>query len=183
MDIKELIACLKHCAEDKNSCEDCMRFTKNVGSMKCTDNLLLETAETLEALQAELAEREKAVIQLRKQWTDAEMHICTMCGHFNHKTDGNIVYGNMNCGEIVGYPYCAGKFTPWIPVKDRLPETIPSGAGTAYSEAVVVWTSGRKAMTAVWNGERFLCDADYWEAWGEKITHWMPLRNFPTEVE
>lgn len=22
---------------------------------------------------------------------------------------------------------------------------------------------------------RFLCDADYWEAWGEKITHWTPV--------
>lgn len=63
----------------------------------------------------------------------------------------------------------------WIPVEECLPETIPCAAGTAYSEAVIVWTSGRKAMIAVWNGEDFLCAADYWEAWGEHITHWMHL--------
>ena len=60
----------------------------------------------------------------------------------------------------------------WIPVDERLPDTVPCSAGTAYSEAVNVLTDGRKVLTAIWNGERFLCDADYWEAWGEKITHW-----------
>ena len=63
----------------------------------------------------------------------------------------------------------------WIPVEEALPETIACAAGTAYSEAVIVWTDGKKALTAVWNGETFLCDADYWEAWDEHITHWMPL--------
>lgn len=63
----------------------------------------------------------------------------------------------------------------WIPVDERLPETVPCSAGTAYSEAVNVLTDGRKVLTAIWNGERFLCDADYWEAWGEKITHWTPV--------
>ncbi len=68
-----------------------------------------------------VAEHDKTVCKLRKNWQSAETHICTMCGHFDHKTDGNIVYGNKNCGELVGYPYC-GKFTPWIPVSERLPE-------------------------------------------------------------
>lgn len=63
----------------------------------------------------------------------------------------------------------------WIPVTERLPNLVPCGAGSAYSEAVNVLTSGRKVLTAVWNGTRFLCDADYWEAWGEKITHWTPV--------
>ena len=63
----------------------------------------------------------------------------------------------------------------WISVKDRLPDTIPCSAGTAYSEAVNVLTDGRKVLTAIWNGTTFLCDADYWEAWGEKITHWTPV--------
>ena len=67
----------------------------------------------------------------------------------------------------------------WIPVTERLPELIPCGAGTAYSEAVIVWASGRKAMIAVWDGISFLCDFDYWEAWGEEITHWMPLPEPP----
>jgi len=69
----------------------------------------------------------------------------------------------------------------WIPVTKRLPETIVCSAGTAYSEAVLVWTSGRKAMIAVWDGIDFLCDADYWVAWDEEITHWMPLPEPPKE--
>jgi len=62
----------------------------------------------------------------------------------------------------------------WIPVTERLPELIPCNAGTAYSEAGIVCTSGKKIMVAVWDGIDFLCDMDYWEAWGEAITHWMP---------
>ena len=71
----------------------------------------------------------------------------------------------------------------WISVKDRLPELIPCNAGTAYSEGVIVWTDNRKAMIAVWDGIDFLCAADYWEAWGEEITHWMPLPKPPKEVD
>ena len=63
----------------------------------------------------------------------------------------------------------------WISVKDRLPELIPCNAGTAYSEAVNVCTDGRKVMVAVWDGIDWLCDMDYWEAWGETITHWTPV--------
>lgn len=70
---------------------------------------------------------------------------------------------------------------PWISVKDRLPDLIPCNAGTAYSEAVIVWTSGRKAMIAVYDGIDFMCAADYWEAWGETITHWMTLPKPPEE--
>ena len=72
----------------------------------------------------------------------------------------------------------------WIPVTERLPKLIPcEKAGTAYSEAVIVWTTGKKAMIAVWDGIDFLCAADYWEAWGETITHWMPLPQAPKEGE
>lgn len=63
----------------------------------------------------------------------------------------------------------------WIPLTERLPDLIPCSAGTAYSEAVNVLTNGRKVLTAIWNGHTFLCDADYWEAWGERITHWTPV--------
>ena len=134
-----------------------------------------EESKRIKDLEAELAEREKVVIQLRKQWQDAEMHICTMCGHFAHKRDGGIVYGNRNCGEISGYPYCAEKFTPWIPVAVRLPDTVPCDAGTAYSEAVNVLTSGRKVLTAIWDGTDFIADAEFWEAENEEITHWTPV--------
>lgn len=67
----------------------------------------------------------------------------------------------------------------WISVKDRLPELIPSKGTRAYSDAVLVWTSGRKAMVAIWDGIDFLCAMSFWEAWGEEITHWMPLPKPP----
>jgi hypothetical protein len=63
----------------------------------------------------------------------------------------------------------------WIPVAERLPDLIPCSAGTAYSEAVNVLTSGRKVMVAVWDGVDWLCAMDYWDAWGEVITHWTPV--------
>lgn len=63
----------------------------------------------------------------------------------------------------------------WIRVEDRLPETIPCNAGTAYSEAVVLWTKGRKVLTAIYNGEEFIADAAFWDAEGEEVTHWMPI--------
>lgn len=63
----------------------------------------------------------------------------------------------------------------WIPVTERLPETIPCGAGTAYSEAVNVLTDGRKVLTAIWNGTHWICDAEFWDAEFEEITHWTPV--------
>lgn len=67
----------------------------------------------------------------------------------------------------------------WIPVTERMPNTIPCNAGTEYSEAVIVWTTGNKAMIAVWDGIDFICPTDFWEAWGEEITNWMPLPEVP----
>lgn len=67
----------------------------------------------------------------------------------------------------------------WISVEDRLPELIPCSAGTGYSEAVVVLTSGKKAMIAIWDGVDFICAASYWDAEGEQITHWMALPELP----
>ena len=63
----------------------------------------------------------------------------------------------------------------WIPVTERLPKLIPCRAGTGYSEAVNVLTSGRKVLTAIWNGTYFIADADFWDAEGEEITHWTPV--------
>lgn len=75
----------------------------------------------------------------------------------------------------------------WIPVTEGLPNTIPCGAGTAYSEAVNVLTSGRKVLTAIWDGTDFIADAEFWEAEGEVITHWtpvlLPLPDPPQEVQ
>ena len=63
----------------------------------------------------------------------------------------------------------------WIPVDEYLPKTVPCSAGTAYSEAVNVLTSGRKVLTAIYDGTEFIADAEFWEADGEKITHWTPV--------
>jgi len=66
---------------------------------------------------------------------------------------------------------------------DKLPELIPCIAGTeGYSEAVIVWTDNCKAMVAVWDGSEFRCAAEYWDAEGEAVTHWMPLPA-PPEVQ
>ena len=63
----------------------------------------------------------------------------------------------------------------WIPVTERLPDLIPCCAGSLYSEAVNVLTSGRKVLTAIWDGTEFMADADFWDAEGEEITHWTPV--------
>ena len=63
----------------------------------------------------------------------------------------------------------------WIPVTEKLPDLIQCNAGTAYSEAVNVLTSGRKVLTAIWDGTDFIADADFWDAEGEEITHWTPV--------
>ena len=63
----------------------------------------------------------------------------------------------------------------WIPVTEGMPKLIPCDAGTAYSEAVNVLTSGRKVLTAIWDGFDWTCDAEFWDAEDEEITHWTPV--------
>lgn len=63
----------------------------------------------------------------------------------------------------------------WIPVEERMPKLIPCSTGTEYSEAVNVLTSGRKVLTAIWDGTDFIADADFWDAEDEEITHWTPV--------
>lgn len=63
----------------------------------------------------------------------------------------------------------------WIPVAEGLPKLIPCSAGTAYSEAVNVLTTGRKVLTAIYDGNDFIADAEFWDADGEEITHWTPV--------
>lgn len=76
---------------------------------------------------------------------------------------------------------------PLLPVEQRLPDTVPCSAGTEYSEAVSVLADGRKVLAAIRNRERFLCDADYWEAWGEKKSrighlYFCPSLNLPERM-
>jgi hypothetical protein len=147
-------------------------------------------------LKYDAQEREKAVVQLRKKWQDAEMFICTMCGHFDHSTDGNIVYGNKECCEIVGYPYCK-KFTPWISASVRLPKElepvnvvwvnhnpapyyrymkdVPQKATAVYYRGAWYWWSCvcEDLLVECGANETDQVDDDV------EITHWQPLPELP----
>lgn len=71
----------------------------------------------------------------------------------------------------------------WIPCSERMPDLKPCNAGTAYSEAVNVWTTGRKIMVGIWDGTDWIAPYYFWEAWDEQITHWMPLSEPPEEEQ
>lgn len=81
---------------------------------------------------------------------------------------------------------CAAIAQQWTSVTEELPKLIPCSAGTEYSEAVNVLTSGRKVITAIWDGTYWIGPFAYWDAVGEKITHWapvpFPLPQLPKEV-
>lgn len=148
--------------------------------------------EALERFQ----EREKHVVYLQKQWQAAEMFICTMCGHFDYDIDGNIVYGNKDCCEIVGYP-CCKKFTPWIPCSERPPKElepvnvvwvnhrpepyygkikdVPQKATAVYYREKWYWWSCvcEDLLAEYGTNETDLVDSDI------EITHWMLLPEPP----
>ena len=90
---------------------------------------------------------------------------------------GRFVYDDWYSSEEIADKLIAHGVTvqEWIPVSDRLPKLIPSCAGTAYSEAVNVLTTGRKVLTAIYDGNDFIADAEFWDADGEEITHWTPV--------
>lgn len=182
MKINELIDALRVCADENIICPACERYIsmKEIGgTADCVDDLLVKAASALEAqqkqiaeLEAKLAERETVVISLRKKWQEAEIMICSMCGHFDHKTDGNTVYGNMDCGEIAGYP-CCRKFTPWIPVTERLPEF--------RTPVLIVLRRQNDVFARVgWLHEDGLWSVPTTKKWlSDAVTHWMPLPELP----
>lgn len=179
MDTKELIGALRN--EDETDASAMMDYMADAA------DLLEKQQNKIGDLEYEAQEREKIVVQLRKQWQDAEMFICTMCGHFDHKTDGNIVYGNQDCDEIVGYPYCK-KFTPWIPTSVRLPEV-----GGNYLVVVKYKYDFEKEYSYDTDYAEFTFDGGYidnhWNTfndWDEgqqylHVTHWMPIPEAPKE--
>lgn len=155
------------------------------------DELIPGFRKEVEELKENLAESEKVVIQLRKQWQDAEMHICTMCGHFNHKADGNVVYGNQTCGEICGYPFCKEKFTPWIPVSERLPGengdylVFKGSSYGGWCEVAGFAKDGSEVdeydlggCENVW----YDYDSEHGYIAFDSVTHWMPLPTPPKEA-
>ena len=81
-----------------------------------------------------------------------------------------------SCEEMADFLIANGVTVEgWISIKDGLPKLIPCDAGTAYSEAVNVLTTGRKVLTAIWDGFDWICDAEFWAAEDEEITHWTPI--------
>ncbi len=84
-------------------------------------------------------------------------------------TDNNVAY-KLKATEL------PRDFGRWIPVEERKPDVVISSVtGKGYSEAVNVLTSGRNVITAIYNGEDFIGDAEFWEAEDEAITHWTPV--------
>ena len=95
---------------------------------------------------------------------------------FSKCTKPHEVYAQLDLEALADHLIAHGvTVQKWIPVEEELPETILCTAGTAYSNAVNALTSGRKVITAIWDGEDFIGDAAFWDAEDEVITHWTPV--------
>lgn len=131
-----------------------------------------------------MADREKLIALLGRyaRCDDFCVESCTTC-QYRYEENCNVqLIADHLLANGVTFATDTNVGCKWISVEEGLPETIVCNAGTAYSEAVIVWTSGKKAMVAVWDGSCFLCAADCWEAWNEVITHWMPLPKPPLDT-
>ena len=163
---KEIIQALRICSRrtDAQTCTECPLFD----SEDCRGDMMVGAADLIERLNAEnvvLPDGQASAIEsLRKEieWKDMV-----------------IALAQSKQAEAEAERDALREKQRWIPVTERMPNTIPCNAGTEYSEAVIVWTTGNKAMIAVWDGIDFICPTDFWEAWGEEITHWMPLPEAP----
>lgn len=110
-----------------------------------------------------MADKEKLIEILQAKYD----HFCDQCG-----VNKDLHYIENLADFLIAHGVTVQE---WIPVTERLPDLIPSNAGTGYSEAVNVLTTGRKVLTAIWDGTDFIADADFWDAEGEIITHWTPV--------
>lgn len=154
---KEIIQALRLCGKIDSNCRECKLW----GDDRCVEHLAGAAADIIERLTAENADLRKEI-----EWKDMV-----------------IALAQRKQAEAEAERDALWEKQRWIPVTERMPNTIPCNAGTEYSEAVIVWTTGNKAMIAVWDGIDFICPTDFWEAWGEEITHWMPLPEAPEEGE
>lgn len=57
-------------------------------------------------LQKALEEKERVVVQLRKQWQEATQFICMHCKNFDWEEVNGLICGTKTCGCITGVPFC-----------------------------------------------------------------------------
>lgn len=145
---KEIIRALRLC-----SCETSTRNCPTCplsGNDDCVTDALREAADIIERLTAEnvvLPDGQASAIEsLRKEieWKDMV-----------------IALAQKEQAKAEAERDALREKQRWIPVTERMPNTIPCNAGTEYSEAVIVWTTGNKAMIAVWDGIDFICPTDF----------------------
>lgn len=191
---KEIIRALRLCGKIDSNCRECKLW----GVDRCVEHLAGAAADLIERLTAEnVALREGASLGKvkRSQKQAYEKQIESLQALANRQLSEIKKLQKDLCWKDLEVDAAEWKQERaeaerdalrekqrWIPVTERMPNTIPCNAGTEYSEAVIVWTTGNKAMIAVWDGIDFICPTDFWEAWGEEITHWMPLPEVPEEV-
>ena len=194
---KEIIQALRVCSRrtDAQTCAECPLFD----SEDCMGDMMIGAADLIERLTAEnVALREGASlgkakrpqkkayeksIEFLRALTDGQSDEIKSLRRELEGKDMVIILAQRKQTEAEAERDALQEKQRWIPVTERMPNTIPCNAGTEYSEAVIVWTTGNKAMIAVWDGIDFICPTDFWEAWGEEITHWMPLPEAPEEGE
>ena len=194
---KEIIQALRVCSRrtDAQTCAECPLFD----SEDCMGDMMVGAADLIERLTAEnTALREGASlgkakrpqkkayeksIEFLRALTDGQSDEIKSLRRELEGKDMVIILAQRKQTEAEAERDALQEKQRWIPVTERMPNTIPCNAGTEYSEAVIVWTTGNKAMIAVWDGIDFICPTDFWEAWGEEITHWMPLPGAPEEGE
>lgn len=76
----------------------------------------------------------------------------------------------------------------WIPCSERMPKMFKHRLGIEYSETVFALTTGRKIMAAYLRrvpGDKaiWIAPFNFWEAWDEKITHWVEFPPLPEPPE
>ena len=59
-----------------------------------------------EKIKAKLEDAEHRVVQMRKQWQEAEQFICMRCKEFDWEEVDGLICGTKNCGCLTGVPFC-----------------------------------------------------------------------------